>query len=74
LKPALRLLVGQWADQTLRIAERSHAEEPERASGESIAVSGNERVRLRRPRLVIHRCAEHDRVVGVERLDLVDQA
>lgn len=46
LPDPLGLLVGQRADQALPIAERSHAEEPERASGESIAVSGNERVRL----------------------------
>jgi hypothetical protein len=37
-------------------------------------VLGDESVGLGRPALVIHGRAEHDRVVGVERLDLVDSS
>jgi hypothetical protein len=70
----LGLFVGQRTDQALRVTEGAHAEEPKRTGGEGVAVSGDEAVGLRRPGLVVDRRAEHHRVVGVERLDLVDVA
>ena len=66
--------MGQRAKQTLRIAKRSDAEEPDWSGSENVTVLANEPVSLGWPRLVIDRRAKNHRVVGVKRLDRVNLA
>jgi hypothetical protein len=75
LRDTFRLLMGQRAEEALRVAERPDAEEPERSDGERASrFAATNRVGLRRPGLVVNWRTEDDRVIRVEGVDRINMA